>query len=53
MRVPELFVNAEGEAMTRAGFEYVLDKHVRAAAKTCASLDGRQSRRTSSGIAAR
>ena len=24
--------------MTRAGFEYVLDKHVRKAAKTCASL---------------
>ena len=41
VRVPELFVNAEGAAMTRAGFEYVLDKHVRAAAKTCASLDGR------------
>jgi integrase/recombinase XerD len=41
LRVPELFVNAEGAAMTRAGFEYVLDKHVRAAAKTCASLDGR------------
>jgi site-specific recombinase XerD len=38
---PELFVNAEGAAMTRAGFEYVLDKHVRAATKTCASLDGR------------
>jgi integrase/recombinase XerD len=41
VRVPELFVNAEGAAMTRAGFEYVLDKHVRAAAKTCASIDGR------------
>ena len=41
LRVPELFVNAEGAAMTRAGFEYVLDKHVLAAAKTCASLDGR------------
>ena len=41
VRAPELFVNAEGAAMTRAGFEYVLDKHVRAAAKTCASLDGR------------
>ena len=38
MRAPELFVNAEGAAMTRAGFEYVLDKHVRTAAKTCASL---------------
>jgi integrase/recombinase XerD len=41
VRVPELFVKTEGAAMTRAGFEYVLDKHVRAAAKTCASLDGR------------
>jgi site-specific recombinase XerD len=25
---PELFVNAEGTVMTRAGFEYILDKHV-------------------------
>ena len=38
---PELFVNAEGMAMTRAGFEYILDKHVCAAGKTCASLSGR------------
>ena len=38
---PELFVNAEGTAMTRAGFEYVLDKHVRAAAARCPALDGR------------
>jgi site-specific recombinase XerD len=38
---PELFVNAEGTAMTRAGFEYVLDKHVRRAAKTCPTLAGR------------
>ncbi len=41
VRVPELFVNAEGAQMTRAGFEYVLDKHARTAAKTCASLHGR------------
>lgn len=41
MRTPELFVNAEGAAMTRAGFEYVLDKHVRAAAASCPSLGGR------------
>ena len=34
--VPELFVNAEGTAMTRAGFEYVLDKHVRVAQQACA-----------------
>jgi integrase/recombinase XerD len=39
--VPELFVNAEGTAMTRAGFEYILDKHVSAARKTCGSLCGR------------
>ena len=41
VRVPELFVNAEGKAMTRAGFEYVLDKHARAAAHTCPPLRGR------------
>jgi integrase/recombinase XerD len=35
VRVPELFVNAEGASMTRAGFEYVLEKHARAAAETC------------------
>jgi site-specific recombinase XerD len=38
---PELFVNAEGTAMTRAGFEYVLDKHVVRASQACASLRGR------------
>ena len=38
---PELFVNAESQAMTRAGFEYILDKHVCTARKTCASLNGR------------
>ena len=36
--VPELFVNATGVQMTRAGFEYVLEKHVQAAAATCLSL---------------
>jgi site-specific recombinase XerD len=41
VRAPELFVNAEGTAMTRAGFEYVLDKHVRLAGERCASLRGR------------
>lgn len=39
--VPELFVNAEGTTMTRAGFEYILDKAVGAAAKSCSSLRGR------------
>lgn len=41
VRVPELFVNAAGEPMTRAGFEYVLTKHVNTAAATCSSLGGR------------
>lgn len=39
--VPELFVNARGEPMSRAGFEYVLDKHVRKAGETCTTLRGR------------
>jgi integrase/recombinase XerD len=41
VRAPELFVNAQGEPMTRAGFEYVLDKHVRKAAETCSTLRNR------------
>lgn len=41
LSVPELFVNAEGGAMTRAGFEYVLDKHVGTARKNCSSLTER------------
>ncbi len=36
--VPELFVNARREPMTRAGFEYILEKHVHTAAKRCPSL---------------
>jgi integrase/recombinase XerD len=39
--VPELFVNGEAAAMTRAGFEYILDKHVCSASKSCPSLSGR------------
>lgn len=39
---PELFVSATGEAMTRSGFEYVLHKHVHAAAVACPSLAGRR-----------
>jgi site-specific recombinase XerD len=38
---PELFVGATGAAMTRAGFEYILDKHVAVAASACPSLKGR------------
>jgi site-specific recombinase XerD len=36
--VPELFVNAWREPMTRAGFEYILEKHVHVAAKQCPSV---------------
>jgi site-specific recombinase XerD len=39
--VPELFVNSEGDAMSRSGFEYILDKHVRTAAEKCQELKGR------------
>ena len=38
IRTPELFPNARNVSMTRAGFEYILRKHVRAAAKRCPSL---------------
>jgi len=41
VRAPELFVNAEGAAMTRAGFEYILSKHTRAAAAQYPGLVGR------------
>jgi integrase/recombinase XerD len=40
-QVPEVFVNAERTTMTRAGFEYVLDKHTRNAAEKCPSLKNR------------
>ncbi len=36
--VPELFVNARGEPMTRSGFEYILHKHARTAARSCPSI---------------
>jgi integrase/recombinase XerD len=36
--VPELFVNARREPMTRAGFEYILEKYVHIASKRCPSL---------------
>jgi site-specific recombinase XerD len=35
---PEVFLNARAQPMTRAGFEYILDKHVRTAAQACPSL---------------
>ncbi len=39
--VPELFLNATDTPMGRAGFKYLLGKHVRAAATDCLSLAGR------------
>jgi site-specific recombinase XerD len=36
--VPELFVSARGESLTRSGFEYILRKHVRTARRYCPSL---------------
>jgi integrase/recombinase XerD len=40
--VPELFVNARDQAMTRSGFEYILRKHVQVAAAHCPSLKTKQ-----------
>lgn len=37
-RAPEVFLNARGTAMTRSGFEYILDKHVQVARRRCPSL---------------
>jgi site-specific recombinase XerD len=39
--VPELFLNARGQAMTRSGFEYVLAKHVATASRTAPSIAGK------------
>ena len=36
--VPELFLSAQGEPLTRSGFEYILRKHVHTASKQCRSL---------------
>ena len=40
--VPELFLNARGHEMTRAGFEYVLRKHATTARKPCPSLQAKR-----------
>lgn len=37
--VPELFLNARDQTMTRSGFEYVLHKHVLTASEYCQSLE--------------
>ncbi len=39
---PELFLNARGGPMTRAGFEYLLRKHVQTAIKSCPSLQNKR-----------
>lgn len=41
-RTPELFVNARGGAMTRAGFEYILAQHVKVAAQRAPSLESKR-----------
>jgi integrase/recombinase XerD len=38
VNVPEVFVTARGEAMTRAGLEYIVKKHARAAVPLAPSL---------------
>lgn len=38
LSVPELFVNARRDAMSRAGFEYILQKHARTARQHCPSF---------------
>lgn len=37
-QAPEVFLNARGAAMTRSGFEYILDKHVKVACQHFPSL---------------
>jgi integrase/recombinase XerD len=41
MPTPELFLNARGNRMTRAGFEYLLAKHAETACNVCPSLRGK------------
>jgi site-specific recombinase XerD len=40
--VPELFLNARGESMTRSGFAYVLAKHVAVAVGRCPSIQAKR-----------
>jgi integrase/recombinase XerD len=39
---PEVFVNTRGAAMTRSGFEYILERHVETARQHCPSLRGKR-----------
>ena len=40
--VPELFLNARGQLMSRSGFEYLLRKHVRTATERCPALKNKR-----------
>lgn len=40
--VPNVFLNAWGKSMTRAGFEHILQKHAVAAGQRCPSLQGKR-----------
>ena len=40
--IPELFVSAHGEALTRSGFEFILRKHVQVATQHCSSLSSKR-----------
>jgi site-specific recombinase XerD len=42
MAMPELFVSARGESLTRSGFEYILRKHIGTATQHCKSLATRR-----------
>ena len=42
VRVPELFPNARNDVMTRAGFEYILRKHVHTAETRCPTLSSKR-----------
>ena len=42
VQVPELFPNARNDAMTRAGFEYILRKHVHTAETRCPTLSSKR-----------
>jgi len=38
----ELFLNARGNPLTRSGFEYIVEKHVKAAATVCPSISSKR-----------
>ena len=40
--VPELFLNARNEPMTRSRFEYILHKHAQTAEQSCPSLSAKR-----------